>query len=225
MAVQRQIHTFVVDGEPHTEDTFGEDKAKEIPYVVATAEGLKEEKVFGFTSEDALKLWAKENDLSEKHQKLDELQRRAQRSLSSHEESLVFRRQARIVNDATEHLQAALRKHDVPPNEIDRIADLIANYDPLEGPILHSLILWRHCNYGGDFRVIPGGVAVPDFRWIFFNDTASSAFHWDIASAHVLFQDTWFRGRRIYFFGVLRANCFVDYPWYFNDIASASIGF
>jgi hypothetical protein len=82
MAERRQISTFVVDGESHTEATFGKDKAKDVPYLVATEDGSKDDAVFGFTSEDAMELWTRDNGLIEHYEKLSELQTRAHRRVN-----------------------------------------------------------------------------------------------------------------------------------------------
>jgi len=36
------------------------------------------------------------------------------------------------VNDATSRFEKVLRKNEIQPNEIDKIIDLVDNYDPLE---------------------------------------------------------------------------------------------
>jgi hypothetical protein len=81
----------LLDGESHTEATFGKDKAKDVPYLVATEDGSKDDAVFGFTSEDAMELWTRDNGLIEHYEKLNELQTRAHRQLSPQETDRVFR--------------------------------------------------------------------------------------------------------------------------------------
>ena len=222
MSTGNYVRNFVVNGKSYTEANFGEDKAKTIPFIVAIEEAVKEETVFGFTTEETMEIWLSENNLIENHQKLHETLRRAQRNLSSEEEDEVFRIQTPVVLDATKLFENTLKRSNIQPNEINKITDLLTNYDPLQDRLVLGLHLWKHCNYGGSYRLIPPGTPVPDFRWIFFGDTASSALH--SGSAHILFEHSWFRGRRIYFYGVLRAECFSDYPWYFNDIASSAYG-
>ena len=222
MSEKRNVLRFVVDGKSYTEETYGENKAKDIPYLVATPEGFKEKTVFGFTTEDSIESWLSQSNLSENYQKLNELVSRSQRKLSSQEEVEASRIQAQVVDDATKRLENELKKHNIQGHEIDKMTDVLTNYDPFYGPTIHSLVLWPHCNYQGTPRVIPSGFAIPDFRWIGFNDVASSAFHF--GAAHVLCQKTWFRGVKRYFFGVVRAACFTEYPWYFNDTASSAAG-
>lgn len=86
-----------------------------------------------------------------------------------------------------------------------------------------SALLYRDVNFGGAWKFFT--VTWPNFKWwpYKFNDAASSAKAW---GGNILFQHTWYGGRRLYLIGVPYVE-FRDLGVFdFNDTASsfASIG-
>lgn len=91
-----------------------------------------------------------------------------------------------------------------------------ADCDQLEGPIFDPSIIYEHINFGGAWRPLSG--TIPNFRWIGFNDKASSM---RVAGAGILFQHAWYKGQRFYFGGVPYMD-FSDFREFgFNDLASS----
>jgi Beta/Gamma crystallin. len=83
-----------------------------------------------------------------------------------------------------------------------------------------SALLYRDTNFGGGSKFFT--VTWPNFKWspYCFNDKASSAKVW---GANILFQDTWYRGRRLYLIGLpyFELNDFKKVD--FNDKASSFV--
>ena len=83
-----------------------------------------------------------------------------------------------------------------------------------------STMLYKDVNYGGKSKFFT--VTWPNFKWspYRFNDQASSAKAW---GGNILFQHTWYRGRRLYLVGLpfFQHPRFSDFE--FNDIASSFV--
>jgi hypothetical protein len=83
-----------------------------------------------------------------------------------------------------------------------------------------SALLYRDVNFSGGSKFF--SVTWPNFKWwpYKFNDAASSAKAW---GGNIVFQDTWYRGRRLYLVGIP----YVEFPdlhvFEFNDIASSFV--
>jgi hypothetical protein len=214
------ISIITVDGKKYTERTFSEQDARKIPHIVVTAKGVRSKTVHGFRSASAMERWLGAEDFLDSYKQGKTLLRRVKRRLKPAEQKEISRLQARIVNAQTKRLKEALAKHGIKPNQTSKIERLLETYDPLTGPIIHSSIVYRHCGFSGSWRVIPSGWAFPDFRWMGFNDVASSVRTWGWL---LLCQHTWYRGRRVWFVGYpyFSARCLAGWPYYFNDVASS----
>lgn len=83
-----------------------------------------------------------------------------------------------------------------------------------------SVLLNEHSNYGGKSKFF--SVTWPNFKWkpYRFNDKASSGRAWGV---NVLFEHSWYRGRRLWMIGLpyLKLPNFKDFG--FNDKASSMI--
>lgn len=85
---------------------------------------------------------------------------------------------------------------------------------------LGSALLYRDKNFKGGSKFF--SVTWPNFKWwpYKFNDKASSAKAW---GANIIFEHTWYRGRRLSLIGVP----YVEFPdlgvFDFNDIASSFV--
>ena len=82
-----------------------------------------------------------------------------------------------------------------------------------------SVLLYQHENFKGKSKFFT--VTWPNFKWppYCFNDTASSAKAW---GANIIFQNTWYGGRRLYLIGLpyFEAND-LGQMFDFNDRASS----
>ena len=86
---------------------------------------------------------------------------------------------------------------------------------------LGSALLYRDTGFGGGSKFFT--VTWPNFKWwpYKFNDRASSAKAW---GGNILFEHTWYRGRRLYLIGIPYVE-FRDLGVFdFNDIASSFAG-
>ncbi|MBF2021513.1 MAG: hypothetical protein IGR93_15780 [Hydrococcus sp. C42_A2020_068] len=84
-----------------------------------------------------------------------------------------------------------------------------------------SALLYRDLRFQGKSKFFT--LTWPNFKWppYKFNDAASSAKVW---GAHIVFEHSWYRGRRLYLVGIPYAE-FPDFRELdFNDIASSIAG-
>jgi hypothetical protein len=88
--------------------------------------------------------------------------------------------------------------------------------DPLEPPIFDPVILFENAGARGAWLPISDLVYFPDLRWIGWNDRASSV---AVFGSGCLFQDVWFGGPRLYFWGAPWAFNLAEFGW--NDRASS----
>lgn len=217
---------IVLDGRPYDERRLGEAAAQRIPNLIATPEGTREGDLFGFSAVHDMETWLNRQGLFEAYDEGRVLTRRARRSLVVHdvdedEDSELRRLQRRTVTAATSKLKRALLEAGVE-QDAKEMNDLILKYDPVSGPIIHSVTVYKHCGYEGSLRVFPSGWAFPYWSWFRFNDVASSAKAFGVVS--VLYNRTRFRsGKKLWLWGATNVSCFKGWPYYFNDIASSSI--
>jgi hypothetical protein len=105
--------------------------------------------------------------------------------------------------------------NDFSPEEQRKRVDQYHRYSALG-----SALLYRDKNFKGGSKFF--SVTWPNFKWwpYKFNDKASSAKAW---GANIIFEHTWYRGRRLSLIGVP----YVEFPdlgvFDFNDIASSFV--
>lgn len=113
-----------------------------------------------------------------------------------------------------------LLSRDMQEDPEDRHRGRIEEYERFTS--LGTVILYQHINYSGAWR--PYSATWPNFGWwpYSFNDRASSAKAW---GGNILFEHSWYRGRRLYLIGLPYVQ-FPDFTRFgFNDIASSYAGF
>jgi hypothetical protein len=112
--------------------------------------------------------------------------------------------------------QDRLLSDDLAGRSPEEIEKRVEQYHKYLG--LGSLLLFEHTGYRGSTRFFT--VTMPNFKWVCFNDKGSSAVAWGV---NVLFQHSWYGGRRLYLIGFAR---FPDLKVFdFNDMASSYAGF
>jgi hypothetical protein len=81
-----------------------------------------------------------------------------------------------------------------------------------------SALLYQHADYRGSARFCT--ITWPNFKWppYCFNDAASSAKAWGV---NILFEHSWYRGRKLYLIGLPFVQFPSFEPWHFNDTASS----
>jgi hypothetical protein len=104
---------------------------------------------------------------------------------------------------------------DFSPDEQRKRVDQYHKYS-----ITGSALLYRDINFRGGSKFF--SVTWPNFKWwpYKFNDAASSAKAW---GGNIVFQDTWYGGRRLYLIGLPYVE-FADLNVFdFNDRASSFV--
>jgi hypothetical protein len=91
--------------------------------------------------------------------------------------------------------------------------------DLLEPPIFDPFVLYEHVGLKG--RWLPLGLffSLPDFRWLGWDNIGSSV---AVFGSGCLWQNVWFQGPRLLFWGAPWAFNLTDFGW--NDRASSGIG-
>ena len=90
--------------------------------------------------------------------------------------------------------------------------------DRTDDPVFDPAVLYEDVNLGG--RWLPVWGALPDLRWLDFDDKVSS---WWIAGAGVFFDSAWYEGRRYYTFGVPAGGFFWIGPAWRNAVSSVAL--
>jgi hypothetical protein len=120
---------------------------------------------------------------------------------------LLHRAQSRIDEQLSSDLES------IEPDEHFKRVDQYHRYSTVG-----SALLYRDINFSGGSKFF--SVTWPNFKWwpYKFNDAASSAKAW---GGNILFEHTWYGGRRLYLVGIP----FVQFPdlhvFEFNDLASS----
>lgn len=172
--------------------------------------------VYAFEDERSFLKWAEKFPVGEKFLKLHNIIE-STRELERTDLSEIQKVRMRRTEMLTKELEDLSKRSKLPVNSLELFLKATTGFDPLEGPIFDPSIIYQHINFGGSWRPLIG--TMPDFRWILFNDKASSM---RVSGAGILFKDTWYRGRRFYFGGIPIMN-FPDFRLFaFNDMASSA---
>lgn len=174
--------------------------------------------VVAFDDDLAFLRWAEKMPNGEKFYKLTRLVDEV-RKLEHDDLTQVKEARKRRTQYLTRELEELASRRKMAVNSAEVFLEATAaGCHPLEGAILDPAIIYEHINFGGSWR--PLAATIPDFRWIGFNDKASSM---RVSGAGILFQDTWYRGRKFYFGGVPTMD-FPDFRQFaFNDLASSVV--
>jgi hypothetical protein len=90
----------------------------------------------------------------------------------------------------------------------------------LEGPVSHSAFLWARPAPGQfPFAWMPRHIPIPDFGWYGMNDRGVSLTFVAILLGGALYEDTFFRGRSLWFWGVSTGTSLALFG--FDGIASS----
>ncbi len=172
--------------------------------------------VYAFKDEASFISWAERFPSGEKflklHRTID-----ATRELENRDVSAIKKIRQRRTDFLVKELEDLAKRSDLSVNSTELfLKATCVDCDHLEGSIFDPSIIYQHINYRGSWR--PIATTIPDFRWIGFNDKASSMI---VSGVGILFEHTWYRGRRFYFGGFPYMN-FPDFRQFaFNDLASS----
>lgn len=172
--------------------------------------------VFAFEDESSFLSWAERMPVGEKFLRLNRMVEAA-RQLENSELTEIKNARRRRTESLMREIEDLAARYKLPVNSRELFMKATSvDCHPLEGPVFDPAIIYEHINYGGSWR--PLAATIPDFRWIGFNDKASSL---RVSGAGILFEHTWYRGRRFYFGGIP----VMDFPdlrlFTFNDLASS----
>lgn len=213
---------FYLDNKKRSPRNWNESDAKAVPVLFATGNAGLENSVFGFSSEAAFESWLAKSGLGIENAKAKALLARSPQTFTQAQENEVSALQARGAEEHARKLSQLLRDARISPDNPEAVQELIANYNPLAGPPVHSALLHEHINSQGQWRILPGGWVWPKLSWLGFNDVCSSVTCF-MGGIH-LFEHTFFKGRRIGMFAYPGAKWNIHgYPFYFNDMASSAI--
>jgi hypothetical protein len=212
--------TIVIDGKKYKEGALSEREAKKIPFKISTGGRSGEAPFYAFRSKTALKQWMAKRNLLDQYNRVESLISRASRRLSPKEEREIRRMQCAVVEEDTARLNAAMAKEGIKFGETEKLRKFLMEYDPLQGPIIHSAILWEHSHQGGRAIVLRGGWGFPDLGWFNFSKKASSSFVVGMGYL-LLFVNTRFRGGRLLLWAY--SPDYAGHPLWFNDDAASAI--
>lgn len=221
-----QVSTIIINSKKYTERTLSEREARKIPYIISADVNGDESTVYGFNSVASMKQWLGKRNLLDEYNRGESFVRRANRTLTPDEEAEISHIQQAAVHDATKRLNTAMSKEGIKFGETGKLREMLTEYDPLRGPIIHSAIVWEHSDQGGRAIVLPSGWAYSNLAWLNFNDIISSALN--LSAMVSLYEHARFRGRRLTIWGVQSTGYvrnFNVWPFYFNDMVSSAIVF
>ena len=191
------------------------DRAEALEYPVVVAGDIIAEKnaVAVFESDDEFLHWAKQTKHADTIQEVHRLASESAgiTAYDRHDQQRV----SQLTHNTIKNIEQLSVRNGIPTWSEELFAKAI------EEKILHSSLIYRHTNLGGDFRPIVTGTPVPFFSWIGFNDTASSAL---VSGSLLLCARTLFRGKRLWLFGAPATKWnLTDFD--FNDRASSGVAF
>ena len=205
----------------YTVDEFKE-KSKEFPIVVIPPAEIKKKAIYGFTNNNKFEKWLEKEKILDNYKKAKKLVEKSKKERTSKQKEELSKYQEKVITEATEFLQKEFDKHNIKPDEVEKIEELKKNIDPLYGPVAQCVIVYEHPWYRGGWRHLIPGIPMPDFGWIGFNDVVSAILC--IGHCVIFYEHTWFRGRTLVVFTPIP-----DLVWawwlFFNDIISSALVF
>lgn len=210
------MSVLVVDGNRFS-GSF-DDAEKKVKYFVYTKKSFDLDEVHGFTTEQKILDWAKQENLLDVTKKGLEYSKKAEKRAESKptpkEEDELRRIQVSKINLDRKRLLYELKKRGIKPTEAEKIQELVKDHDVILGPIGSCTIYDRRCV--GAWRFLLGG-HYPKFSWFGFNDkTEAIRVWWGLT---ILCQHTWWRGAQRWYYGPMS---YCNLGW-FNNRASSAI--
>jgi hypothetical protein len=174
-----------------------------------------------FDSEEDFRKWIDHSKVAEKFYEIDKTVAQLRERQHSGDHTPSQRRLKYVVDRVTNELNELAARHHLDPQEsgYELFLKATVERDLLEPPIFDPFVLYEHVGLKGRWLPIGAFFPIVDFRWLNWNDIASSV---AVFGSGCLFQDIWFGGPRLYFGGYPWAFNLTDYGW--NDRASSAIG-
>lgn len=209
---------FFLDGRKRSERVWTEREANAVPMIFSADDGA----AFGFSTPAGFENWLAKSGLSREYAKAKTLLERTPRNLTRQRETEVSARQAGLVDRYAAELTETLRKANIRPDDGLAVMEFLRNYDPLTGPLIHSVLLYEHAGCTGQWRYLPKGVVWSNFAIFGFDNTCTSVAVY--YGGIMLFENPGFTGRSV---GIAQLTVgwrnLHTYPYYFNDRASSAI--
>jgi hypothetical protein len=129
------------------------------------------------------------------------------------------RRLKATVDRVTRELHELAARHQLDPREAgyELFVKATVERDPMDPPIFDPAMLYEHVGAKGDCLPLLTVVPYADLSYLLWNDRASSV---AVYGAGFLWEDPWFTGAKILFYGAPWAFNLTDYGW--NDRASSA---
>lgn len=174
-----------------------------------------------FDSEDEFHKWIDQSKVAERVYEMEKTVAIIRERQHDSDHTRVRQRIKAAVERISSELEDLAAYHDLDPKDAGYELFLKATVerDLLEPPIFDPFVLYEHVGLKGNWLPLGLYFSVPDFRWLGWNDKASSV---AVYGAGCLWQDVWFQGPRLLFWGAPWAFNLTDYGW--NDRASSAIG-
>lgn len=213
MAAKKEGVRFVLDRKE-----LSQREANEHPIQAAGYDERNPNVVQVYRDQDSFLQWAKASEYADRIMHVLQETERAKRFEEEDNIEALMRQRMHTVR-LTEDLLDFADLMDLGVGTEEFIHRAIDRNNGLGEPILASSVIYRHSDYGGSWKAIVAGVPYPDFRWIGFNDRASSAY---VGGVLLLCQKTWYKGKQLWLLGFP----IMGYPNFskfgFNDIASSA---
>ena len=244
--MDRKVSKMVLDGEEfsisedgkhikgknrdYSEEDFHKEEGRKILFLVAPKEVAKDGVVYGFSDEEKMEKWLKEKDLLDKHKEHKELMKKIRRERSPEEREKIKEYQIKFVNKDTENFKKILKEHNLKPEQIQEVEDILKDYDPHFKQKPRSLYLYDYIWFGGAVIKLRGGhqycgkryaLSYPDLGAFKFDNKANSLIL-NCGSYAYLYTDKWYGGARLSVYGNLLDLNFFWAHWR-NSISSAIV--
>jgi hypothetical protein len=171
------------------------DKYAEFP-IAAVGNNLPDkDTVYVFDSEGEFDKWIKANNIEEKFSRISKIITQAQ-EYEHKDITFAIQRQQLIIERITADLRLLANRLDLDVNSPELFRRATVEADLLEGPIFDPSIAYQKTDLQGLLLPIPTGSVWPYLGW--WNDRISSII---VSGTVVLFQNYFFRGRRLYLIG------------------------
>ncbi|MEA2417512.1 MAG: hypothetical protein QOI58_4169 [Thermoanaerobaculia bacterium] len=211
---------FFLDGKRKDQRAWTATDAKAVPIIVSTGEVDSNDTAFGFSSAAGFENWLAKQPFASEYGKAEALLNRTPKELSPQKEKEISVLQADAVARYTNDFAKILGDAKVSVTDAHAVRELVTNFNPLTGPLVHSALLYEHINDQGRWLFLPSWWSWPRLSWLLFADTCSSV--QTLMSWALLWEHPWYGGRRIVIQPAKNVN--IDrYPYYFNDMASSAV--
>lgn len=201
-------YTFV-----HGSKRIPNEEAVRFPSLVA---GTDERRVYAFESDKAVLNWAEDSEHAEVFERMYKRISAAQ-AYERGDNSVAEARQKANVKRISKEFGLLADRLDLDVGSEELFLKATVDAPILEGSIFDPAVLYDTETYSGSYVALPNA-PFPNLGWFGFNDKASSLL---VHGQVVLSENTWFKGRKVFFFGIPYGK-FVLSQFAFSNRASSA---